>query len=452
MKLPHDINAESTVVCTIIHKPEFVLHSEYLKPKYFYDKQKAAIYWAISELYQDGISKIDDINLINKINSNTAIKNLFGNFNSDIINELIELSPVMARNTVKEYEIAAKTIISLSFKRLLYKKLKDFEGKCLDENYLDLNKMNMEIYDVLDDLAKDYVIDKKVQLFGEKVREVWENIKSRRNPDGTFGILSKYKVLNNYFTYQNGELTLLYARRKHGKSVFCMNELVHKLKNDIPCVYLDTEMNDELFTTRMLSLLTGIEETRIKAGAYTSSEEYQIEETLRWIEEAPFVREYDTLWTMDKVFVLSKILKRTMNFQFFIYDYIKITENKSITAFEQYNELGNWCNFLKNSIAGKLDVPVLTATQLNRQGDIADSDKIERYITTGLRWRPKSKDEILMDGEECGNYALSVEINRIGDQMEKDEYLDFVFKKNILTIEQALKQHEKEEPEHMKDG
>jgi len=447
---PHDINAESTVICTIIQKPEFVLYSEYLKAKYFYDKQKGAIYWAINDLFQEGITKIDDINLMNKINSNKNVKNLFGEFNSDIILELIELSTTMARNTVEEYKIAVKHIIALSFKRVLYKELKGFENKCLDESLVDLNQLNVEIYDILDNMAIEYTADDKIQLFSDVIDEIWENVQSKRNPDGTFGMLSKYPILNDYYTYQDGELTLLFARRKHGKSVFCMNETIHKLKQDIPCVYLDTEMKDELFLTRTLALLTGIEEFRIKTGNYSSSEEFEIKEAIRWFKDVPFARKYEPMWTTDKVFIYSKILKHRINYQFYIYDYIKVTDNKITSSSEQYNELGNWCNFLKNSIGGKLNVPVLTATQMNRQGDIADSDKIERYITTGLRWRPKNKEEILLDGEECGNYALSVEMNRIGDQTGEDDYLDFVFKGKTLTIEQAKKQHENKEADFMK--
>ena len=41
----------------------------------------------------------------------------------------------------------------------------------------------------------------------------------------------KHKILELYFTYQGGELVLVAARRKHGKSIFGMNELVHMLKN-----------------------------------------------------------------------------------------------------------------------------------------------------------------------------------------------------------------------------
>ena len=59
----------------------------------------------------------------------------------------------------------------------------------------------------------------------------------------------------------------------------------------------------------------------------------------------------------------------------------------------KYNELGRWADFLKNSIAGGFDVPVLSAVQLNRSYEIADSDNIERYASAGVKWVPKLREE-----------------------------------------------------------
>ena len=115
-------------------------------------------------------------------------------------------------------------------------------------------------------------------------------------------------------------------------------------------------MNDEIFTTRLLSHLTGIIECRIKSGNYTTSEEMLINDSLEWISKQNFTHIYDPQWTRDKLYTTAKILKNRINYDFLIYDYIKITDNVTKSSSEQYNELGNWCNFLKNNIAGGLDI------------------------------------------------------------------------------------------------
>jgi len=442
-KLPHDISAEAGIVCTLIHKPEFILHSENLSPSYFYLKENGAIYWAIQQLYQDGIDIIDEFNITTKINSDKGVKNLIESVSKDFIKDIIEKSTYIARNSIEEYKNLTDIVVSLSFKRSVYNKLKHFQSMCLDDK-VDLNQLNLSIANDIDSLTSQYITQDNIPMYNKNIYDIWESIKEKRNSDGTFGLPSKHEVLKNYFTYQNGELVIVAARRKHGKSVFGMNELVHMLRNGISCVFLDTEMNDELFTTRLISHLARIEEYKIKSGNYSSSEELQIEQWLDWINEKSFTHIYDPQWTMEKVYTTTKILKNRMDFDFLIYDYIKVTDNRTMSMGEQYNELGAWCNFLKNNIAGGLDVPVLTFAQLNRRYEIADSDKIERYASTGIKWVKKTPEEIQNDGKDCGNYKLNIMFNRLGEEMDEDDYIDFMFNRKSLSIEIAEKQHESE--------
>ena len=58
-----DIGAESGIIGTLIYHPDYVLVTDYLKPKNFYGTENACIYWAIQELYKDGIANIDAYNL-----------------------------------------------------------------------------------------------------------------------------------------------------------------------------------------------------------------------------------------------------------------------------------------------------------------------------------------------------------------------------------------------------
>ena len=102
---------------------------------------------------------------------------------------------------------------------------------------------------------------------------------------------------------------------------------------------------------------------------------------------------------------------------------------------------------MKNDIAGGLNLAVLAGAQLNRGNEIADSYKIEQYASTVLNLTPKTQEELIRDGEDCGNYKLFVKLNRNGEQMAdiETEYIDLVFNGNLATIEQAKQQHITEE-------
>lgn len=450
VELPYDINAETGILCTLIHNPEFILHSETLSPSYFYKKENGAVYWAMQQLYQNGIDKVDEFNLATQINSDKGVKKLIDSYSGDFVRDLVDNSEFVARSTIEEYQQLVNTVVTLSFKRDVYNKLKYFESQCLDES-IDLNQLNLTIMNDIDKLASQYVTQDKIPMYNKNIYQIWDSILEKRNDDGTYGIPSKHKVLENYFTYQDGELVLVAARRKHGKSIYGMNELVYMLKQGVSCVYFDTEMSDELFTTRLLSHLTGIEEYRIKSGNYSASEQVMVDDALAWISKQNFTHIYDPQWTMEKVYTTAKILKNKIDFDFLIYDYIKVTDNETVSSSEQYNELGNWCNFLKNNIAGALDIPVLSFAQLNRRNEIADSDKIERYASTGVKWMKKEPEEIAEDGVECGNYKLNIMFNRLGEDMDEDEYIDFVFDRKSLSIDVCEQQHVKKVPDFMTD-
>lgn len=437
-----DIQAESGIIATLIFHPEFILHSEFLKAGYFYQTDSGCIYWAIQELYKAGVDNIDAFNITNMLNSNKAVKNTTEKYNLPSMQEYIDMCGLIARHTLEEYMLLANKVVSLSFKRDLYKILLESQRNCCDMS-IDLNELNTRVYDKLNAVTEKYITSNQIDTIGAYSDDLWDEICSRRNESGIYGIPSKFSALNEYCTYEPTELILLTARMKRGKSAFFLNEAVHKLKNGIPTLYIDTEMSDRLFYERMLANLTGVEVKKIKNGKYTEEEAKKIEKANAWIKKQPFVHIYDPQMTKDKLYSTCKILKYKMGLQFVIYDYLK---SNTTDASSQYNELGSLCDFLKNNIGGDLELSVLAGAQLNRTGQIADSDKLSRYASVSLLWRDKTPEEISRDGMDCGNFALTVQLNRLGEQMSDEEYLDFAFNGNIMRIEQAKKQHVQEKP------
>lgn len=443
--LPYDINAESGVVGTLIYHPEFIFHSEYLKPSYFYRKENACIYWAIQELYKEGIDNIDTFNIITKIESNKKTKQMFAGMNITSLQDLLNMYQYVVRNTLEEYKLVVDRVVALAFKRAMYNKLEQIQRQCLDANDVDINALYGKANSEINALAETFIATERVELFTNKIDEIWSNIKKRQTDEGTYGYQSKFPLLNDYCPYEKGELHVFAAPRKTGKSMVMMNELANFIKNDIPVAYLDTEMGEKRFMERFLAHLTQVSINKIKRGTYTPSEEILINDTLKYLKSKKFTYIYDPNWTNEKIYATTKILIHKMGLEVLIYDYMK---GSSLSASEQYNELGNKTNFLKNEIAGALDIAVIAGSQLNRNNEIGDSYKIEQYASTVINFKPKTPDEISIDGEECGNYKMWVKLNRNGEQQEVEsgEYIDLLFKGNTATIEQTAKQHETNNP------
>lgn len=436
-----DNQAEAGVIATLVYHPDFILHTDYLKPSYFYNVENGCIYWAIQELYKNGIETIDALNITNMLNSNNAVKKKIAQYNLTDMQEFINMSQYACRHTLKEYGLLVNNVVTMSFKRDLNKVLLEIQTMCFN-NDADLNKLNTTVNTKINKLTEKYITSNEIELFGNRIDNIWGEICSRRNENGIYGIPSKFPLLNEYFTYESGELVLLKARMKKGKSAFFLNEAIHKIKNGVSTLYLDTEMQDRLFAERLLANLTGIEIKRIKTGKYSYDEGKTLEKANEWIKNQPFVHMYIPQSTDEEIYAIHKVLKYKMGLEFSIYDYIKSNVTSSS---ENYNVLGQKCDFLKNNVAGELNIAMLAGAQLNRQNQVADSDKLERYVSTSIFWRDKTSEELAKDGLDCGNFAATVDLNRNGEMMDEEDYVDFKFDGNKMRIVQAEKQHSKNE-------
>jgi hypothetical protein len=136
-----------------------------------------------------------------------------------------------------------------------------------------------------------------------------------------------------------------------------------------------------------------------------------------------------------------------------IFDYIKLPDAdlQQIGKVKEYQALGYLCVALKN-LAGQLEIPVLTAAQIGREGankgrvtatDFADSDRILRYANTLLGLAPKTQDEMKKLEEEhgrdsaiaMGTHRLQILDTRAGGTNFGG--IDMYFRKQILTMQEA---------------
>ncbi len=436
-----DISSESGVIGTLIYHPEFILHTDYLKPRYFFEKDNGCIYWAIQELYKSGITNIDAQNISIKLSSNQSVKRTIEKYNVPAIHEFVELYKEAARHTLEEYKMLAGNVVTFAFKRDMVKNLNEMTAACY-QNDNNLEALNNTVYSKLENLTQKYIFDTEVHTLGNDVDRLWDEIVSRRTKDGVYGIPSKFPSFADYYTYENCELVTIQASFKQGKSVFLMNEAVHKIKNGIPVLVVDSEMSTRLYLERLLSHLTGIEMHRIKKGTYSNKEDERIKKCIAWLKTQPFVHIYDPEMTLEKLYSTCQMLKYKINLQFVVYDYLKSNEK---STGDNYNVLGAKCDYLKNKIAGELGLAVLAACQLNRQNEVADSIKINQYTSVAVKWGYKTQEMIMNDGKECGNAYAKIYVNRLGQHMQEDDeedYIDFIFDGDRMTIQEA-KQHQR---------
>lgn len=425
-----DIAAETTVIATLLIHPDFILHTDWLQPKHFSQKENGAIYWAISELFKKGVSNIDELNINNQLSSNKAIKELMAKHKLTDIGKYLELSSYAARDSLEDYEEFCKTVLDYAYKRDLFVKSAELNRLCFADDG-SLEETDNKVHRIMSTLTEGYMVTTDLRPIGEMENELYEEIIDDQSSEH-FGVDSKFDIYKPFFRYERGECIVLAARMKTGKSIFILNEAINQARKGIPTAIIDTEINNKLWYKRALAHISGLEFRRIQDGNWSKDEQEKVNKARDIIKSLPLVHYYMPIVDMNKTYAICKLLKYKMNLQFLCFDYIK---GDDLDAFALSNRLGQMTNILKNEIAGDLDMCVLAACQLNRENEIGSSDKIAMYASTVIRWRFKRPSDIAEDGGlKYGNIYTQIYFNRNGEMQDKDEWMSLNFVGNHLMI------------------
>lgn len=435
------VEAEAGIIATIINKPEYTFFSEDLKPNHFTEKQNAYIYYAICELAKRGITKVDSYNIINMLNAKKSTQKQADELTPTALDELIELSSLIARETKEEYRIVVKVVLDKAFRRDTYNKLVECEHMCFND---EIDNVQGSIYKEVEGLICQYQNLDEVVPMSETIDSVWQQIRKGQNEDNFIDF--KFKTLNQYCRLSRTDAIIFAAREKRGKSMLLLNELVDLLRKNKKVLYVDTELDTPLFTMRLLSHLSQIEFSKIRDGIYTDEESAKINKSIEWIKKHNFTHKYMPIIDDDKLVSLVKQYNYKYGLDCVILDYLKGNGEFTMDAYKNSASLGKTTDVLKNYIAGELKLFVISAVQATSTGTIADSQKIIRNCSALIYLERKTPNEIEADGGiEYGNMKLNVRANRNGMIMSDNEYISLTLDGNKCTFIES-KQPVRQEP------
>lgn len=239
-----------------------------------------------------------------------------------------------------------------------------------------------------------------------------------------------------------GSLTVIAARKKMGKSAFLTNIAVElAYVQNIPILYVDTELTFDEFRPRAIAKLARVPERGIKHGNYDDDTYRRLMQAADIVDGGKLFHEYMPGYSVEKLVALYKKYKHKENIGLIIFDYLKEPNSGSIDRQrKEYQILGDVTTKIKD-LAGQLNIPALTAVQLNRDNDVADSDRIARYADVICLWQNRSKEEMDAGGTHCGTYKLIVKDSRRGGATS-EEGIGYYFFKDKLTIREVAPEHQ----------
>lgn len=435
----NSVESESGIIATLIQHPDYVFYSEYLLPNHFTKEDNQCVYTAICDLARKGIFTIDAYNIIEDLNSSEATRKFATFLSIDKLNELMDMSDVLARHSVAEYKMLVSNVMDAAFRRDAFQRLTECQKLCYDRMETDVQK---KIYDAIDGVMTEYSTAQEIPQYKDVVDDCWTEIQSRQG-NGYAGIPFKFPTLNEFATIEPGELFIFAAEAKQGKSMMLLNCAIDLLRKDLAVLYLDSELNTRLFTARVLAHLSGVEYKRLTSGNYTPEESEKIDAAREWMKSRKFTHIYIPMFDQQSIYTAVKKVKHTQGLDVLVVDYFKGSSDGD--AFDSYQELGRFVDMVKNQICGEMQICGIGAAQATVSGKVADSAKIGRNASTIALIQDKTADEIEADGAECGNKKLRVVLNRNGMQHAAGEYIDLKFEGNKISYEEA-KQHIPQQP------
>ncbi len=291
--------------------------------------------------------------------------------------------------------------------------------KAIDEIVAEADRIyndNISLYDI-EDAPKNLFED--MQAIVEELGE---------NPNDDAGLLTPYGTFNTMFGGLRGSnLYAIASRPGQGKTTF-LNDIAYKtmLRNDTPCLILDTEMSTLEIQLRMVSNMTGVPLWYIETGNWRRNENMVTQVRAAWdtIKSRPYYHKHVANKSVDQIasiirrWHLSKVGREKQCL--ICYDYVKLTGEKMGQNWAEHQAIGDKIDKLKR-VSEETKSPIFTAVQLNRSGenqgrrgnDVTDdssaislSDRLQWFASFVAIFRRKTQDEMAQDGQAYGSHKL----------------------------------------------
>jgi len=409
-----------------------------LSERDFLDREHRLFFMLIGDLYKAGYQALDGAVVLNEARNQGIIDSLGG---YDYVHGVIET------NTRGEnFDKILFNVLEASTKHRLYEAVSAHKQAIADS----ISSTDVTSGDLIGSL-ENYILDLSTQSRAIKEpQDVAEGLadwieERRDNYVEMTGISTGYPILDKQIDGMiPGTVMFVAARKKMGKSTVLTNIATYvAYKSRIPTLYIDTEMAFNQFRSRLVAGMSGVKERTIIHGGYSEIEYNNIvRRCLKLIDNGMLFHEYMPGYSVEKIVALCKKFKLKHNIGLIVFDYLKEPGSGSGVNRQrkEHQILGDVATRLKD-LAGELEVPVLSAVQLSRAHDVADSDKIARYADIIAHWAKKETEEIEAGGYKGGTHKLMIKDTRRGGATG-EAGISYYFFKEHLRIKEVDAEHQ----------
>ena len=246
---------------------------------------------------------------------------------------------------------------------------------------------------------------------------------------------------------RNGTVTGVFARAKTGKSQFsayCGAQAA--IFQQLPTLYLDTELQLRDQQMRLCSILSGIPFDKVESGSWKNNKAQleKIKESFGLVKDSPFFYKNIAGRSVNHVIpVIRKFVHKYVGESkgdevkcLIVYDYIKLMNMDDIKSAAEWQVLGFLLSAI-HDVAAQLNVPILALGQLNREAlrmdneyTVSGSDRIVHNLDSLTIFRAKKQEEVEHDGSRRGTHIFKVAVARKGPGHPDGDHINVKFDKS----------------------
>lgn len=331
-----------------------------------------------------------------------------------------------------QLDLAKEDVISITGAESVYQIIGLAEKKIFDFSSL-LNTTEEEPHQVA----------KHLDTFLNKIEE---------NPGKAVGIPTPFPIYNDVIGggLRKGTVSLVGARIKTGKSFFADTTSVFISKDvNVPVLQLDTEMTIEEHYPRMIAMLSGLEITKdIEKGGYVNdpNKKQKVYAAKKILEGIPLTFKSVVGMEFEEIIcVIRRWIAKEVGFNgdgtakdcVIILDYMKLHDSKELNNnLAEYQKLGFQMASLHN-FAVKYKVPILSFVQLNREKEIASSDRQLWSVSNFSILAVKDGTEQASSDPRYGNRTLTPIYLRHGQPLDDGDYINMMLRGRVGLLKEG---------------
>lgn len=261
---------------------------------------------------------------------------------------------------------------------------------------------NMELEDILNHYNKK-IIDIERNIIhtdsGTHISDGIDDLLSELENSPVMGFDCGINSLNYYLYGLRKKYYLISASSGLGKTrmqvFFCLQLGYHQKE---PVLFISTELPKDEIQTMMISYIANIEERKILMNDLTTEERKRKEKAKEELKQSNIYIIYEPDFDLEKIEHIIKRYILSKKIQFCFFDYIKESIsmiegiNKRVGKIDGWKALNLFSQRLK-MLVEKYGVGIMSATQINKDGDTAGSRGIPNDVDVWCKLRSVTKDE-----------------------------------------------------------